>query len=58
MSERAERKGLVAAQFEALQFFRGAGGALMSADDRAQYEQMRACVDVAEARLRAALETD
>ncbi len=56
VTERAERKALAAAWFEAEEFFRGAGAELMSDGDRGAYEQMRARVDAAEARLRAARE--
>jgi hypothetical protein len=58
VTERAERKSLDAAEFEAQQFFRGVGGDAMSDDDRAEYERMWARVDAAEERLRAARDSD
>ena len=54
VSERAERKGWLAATLEASAFYSGTGGEDMSPEDRKVYEEMLARVAVAAKRYDAA----
>ncbi len=54
VSEEAERKGWLAATHEANAFYLGAGGDVMSREDRKVYEEMLERVEVAVQRYAAA----